>query len=200
VPAVALAGDSEERTLPDSSQLALGTLKLEGTANAVTPEQASALLPLWQAVQSGGLQNETETAAVLKQIQGAMSAEQMAAIEAMQLSVEDLGTWMQEQGEGFAPPSDAVAGSGGLAPPAGRSEDERAAMRATAEAGGGMPGGGGGFAPGDVSEEERAAMRATAEAGGMIAGGGRGSAGAGGGQFAMMAQQVIDMLTARAAE
>ena len=200
VPAVAIAGDSEERTLPDSSQLALGTLKLEGTAHAVTPEQASALLPLWQAVQSGGLQNETETAAVLKQIQRAMTAEQLADITAMELTAEALAAWMQEQGMDLAPP-DAAAGSGRPAPPEGMSEDDMAAMRATAQAGGEMPGGGAGFgAPGDLSEEERAAMRATAEAGGMtLGGGGRAPAGAGG-QLAMMAQQVIEMLTARAAE
>ena len=32
------------------NQLALGTLKLEGTANAITAEQAKSLLPLWQAI------------------------------------------------------------------------------------------------------------------------------------------------------
>ena len=33
--------------LPPANQLALGTLMLEGTENAVTPAQAAALLPLW---------------------------------------------------------------------------------------------------------------------------------------------------------
>jgi hypothetical protein len=33
-------------------QLAVGTLKLEGTAQAVTTEQAKTLLPLWQQVQT----------------------------------------------------------------------------------------------------------------------------------------------------
>ena len=36
-----------------SDQLALGTLLLEGTGQAITPEQAAALLPLWQVIQGG---------------------------------------------------------------------------------------------------------------------------------------------------
>jgi hypothetical protein len=169
--AVAMADDAEGGTLPDSSRLALGTLMLEGTADAVTPEQANTLLLLWQALQSGGLQNEAETAAVLKQLEGAMTAEQLAAIAAMEFNPEDLGTWMQEQGTDLAPPSGAAAGSDRLAPPEGMSEEDMAAMRATAEAGGMTPGGRGA----------------------------RGAAG-GGGQLAMMAQQVIELLTDRAAE
>ena len=35
------------------SQLALGTIQLEEAENGVTPEQATALLPLWQALQGG---------------------------------------------------------------------------------------------------------------------------------------------------
>jgi hypothetical protein len=77
------------------------------------------------------------------------------------------------------------------------SEEERAAMRATAQAGGGMPGGGAGPF-GDMREEERAAMRATAEASGMTIGN-RG-AGAGRGQLNLLAQQVVDLLTQIAAE
>jgi hypothetical protein len=45
---------SYEGALPVSSQLALGTFQLEGTENAVTPAQAAALLPLWQAVALSG--------------------------------------------------------------------------------------------------------------------------------------------------
>jgi len=182
---------AEEGALPDSSRLAMGILRLEGTANAVTPEQARALLPLWQALQSGALQNDTETAAVLKRIQGALSAEQLAAIAAMQLTAPRAGAGGEAQGMG--------PGQGGA--PGDMSEEEFAAMRATAEAGGGMPGGGGAFgAPGDMSEQDRAAMRATAEAGGMAPGGGQDPAGDGGGRGATMAAQVIELLTARAAE
>lgn len=181
---------AEEGAPPDSSRLAMGMLRLEGSANAVTPEQARALLPLWQALQSGTLQNDAETAAVLKQIQGALSAEQLAAVEAMQLTAPGNGA------QGLGPSSAPLGGD-----PGSLGEEELAAMRATAEAGGGMPGGGGAFgSPGNMSEEERAAMLATAEAGGMAPGGGQGPRGVGGGRGATIAAQVIELLTARAAE
>jgi hypothetical protein len=140
---------SYEGALPVSSQLALGIFQLEGTENAVTPAQAAALLPLWQAVQGGTLQSEAETNAVLKQIEGAMTSEQLAAIAAMQLTLEDVGAWAQEQGVSLGPPPEAMGGEGAFGP------------------------------PGDTSEEERAARRATAEASGMTFGGRRGAGGRG---------------------
>jgi hypothetical protein len=81
-----------------SSQLMLGTLKLEGTENAVTAEQAKALLPLWQVLEAGGLQSGAERSAVLKQIEGEMSSDQLQAIASMRLSPGDMRTWAQEQG------------------------------------------------------------------------------------------------------
>ena len=86
---------AHENALPLTNQLVLGTLLLEETENAVAPEQARALLPLWQAVQANTLQGEAETNAVLKQIEGAMTAEQLAAIAAMRLTNEDTATWAQ---------------------------------------------------------------------------------------------------------
>jgi hypothetical protein len=188
---------SYERALPASSQLALGTFQLEGTENAITPQQAKTLLPLWQAIQGGSLQSDAETNAVLKQIEGAMTAEQLAAIAAMQLTVEEVGTWMQEQGVEFRPPQGAGQGQGVLG---NLSEEERAAMRATRQAGGE-----GGFGQGragqgafaDMSEEERAAMRATAEASGMTLGG---RAGARRGQLAFLAEPLVELLSQRAEE
>lgn len=199
----AALGTAYEGALPASSQLLLGTFELEGTANAVTPEQAATLLPLWRAIQGGSLQSDAETNAVLKQIEATMTAEQLAAIVAMQLTMEDLGRWMQEQGVNLAPPSGAAGGSGGLAPPNGMSEEEMAAIRATGEAGdgfppggGGAPGGGGPF--GDMSDEERASMRATAEASGMTRPGDSAPDGGFGGQLTILAKQVIDLLAERA--
>jgi hypothetical protein len=110
------------------TRLALGTLKLEGTGNAVSAEQAADLLPLWQVLQGGTLQGEAETAAIVKQIEGKMAAEQLAAIDGMGLTVEDTRTWMEEQGLAMGGPA------GGQATPAAGalqdlSEDERAKMR-----------------------------------------------------------------------
>ena len=191
---------SYEGALPASSQLALGTLRLEGTEEAVTPEQAAAMLPLWQAIQGGGLQSNTEINAVLKQIEGKMTAEQLVTIAAMRLTAEEMRTWAQEQGIGMEFSPEALAtrqaeggGEGGPGQFGNMSEEEREAMRATMQAGG-MPFG----ERGNLSEEEREAMRATAEAGGMSFGG-RGFRG-GAGQVGFLAQPLIELLTQRAAE
>ena len=64
--------------------------------------------------------------------------------------------------------------------------------------GGGFAGQGG--PPSSLSDEERAAMRATAEAGGMALGGGRGPVGAGSGELTLLAGQVVELLAARAAQ
>jgi hypothetical protein len=185
-----ILSDSYEGALPVSNQLALGTLELEGTENAVSPQQAKELLPLWRALQADALQSDAETNAVLKQIERAMTPEQLAAIAAMQFTIEDMGA-MQEEGNPMTPPVDA---------PGGRSmgdltEEQRAAMRATVEAGGqgGPPAGG--F--GQRSEEERAVLRATAEAGGMAL---PGPAGGGWGQRNFLAQQVVALLAQRAGD
>jgi hypothetical protein len=192
---------SYEGALPASSQLTLGTLRLEETENAVTLEQANTLLPLWQAIQSGTLQGNVEINAVLKQIEGQMTSEQLAAIAAMQLTAEDVRTWAQEQGSGmdFSPEAMATrqaerGGEGGFEARGNLSEEEREAMRATMEAGG-MPFGGD---RGNMSEEEREAMRATAEASGMPFGG-RGFRG-GAGQLNFFIEPLIDLLAQRAAE
>ena len=69
--------------LPLQMQLSMGILQLEGTANAITADQAGKLLPLWQGIQGGAFENATERNAVLKQIEATLTAEQMNAIAAM---------------------------------------------------------------------------------------------------------------------
>jgi hypothetical protein len=180
-----------------SDQLALGTLLLEETEQAVTPEQATALLPLWQVIQGGTLQGETEINAVLSQIEGEMIAEQLAAIAGRQLTAEDQQAWVQEQGLGFG-----AGGGEGLseeeraqrmAGGEGPSEEERA--QRMAEMGlmeDDLPAG-----MGEMSAEEREALRATAEASGMVAGGG---AGAGPGRSSVVLGPLVELLAQRAAE
>ena len=83
------------------NQLALGTLKLEGTANAVTTEQAKMLLPLWQAIValSGTTTTaEEELTAVQNQIVEALQPAQLQAIGAMQLTTTQLNTFYAEKG------------------------------------------------------------------------------------------------------
>lgn len=208
---------SYDGALSASNQLALGTLELEETDNAVTPEQAKSLLPLWQALQ-GGVTAQAEVNAVLKQIEGTMASEQLQAIARLQLTGEDLQAWMEEHGVGPGP-------GGFPGPGEGMSDEEREALRATrqAEAGGeGMPPGGGeggpfGGGPGGgemppematrraefegMSEEEREAARATMQASGGFPGGPGGGGGAGGGgQFPILLNPLIELLEARAGE
>jgi len=197
-----------------SSQLALGTLQLEGAENAVRPEQAAALLPLWQALR-GGVTVQAEVNAVLKQIEGTMSQEQLAAIAAMRLTREGLRTWMEEQGlggPGGFPSAPGGTPASGQAPGAGGGQDISPEVRATREAefGGGevppeMATRRAGFE--NMSEEEQQALRATMQAGGGMPGGpgGRGAAGgtggrggAGGGQFMILLDPLIELLTQRA--
>jgi hypothetical protein len=109
----------------------------------VTPAQAKTLLPLWQAFQGSALQNQTEQNAVLKQIEGALTAEQLKAIAAMQLTQDDLRKWMEESGMqgGQGPAPRGTPGPGGRL--GAMTEEQRAAFRATVEASGGrFPGGG----------------------------------------------------------
>lgn len=83
------------------NQLALGTLKLEGTANAVTAEQAKALLPLWQAIValSGTTTTaEAELTAVQNQIAAALQPAQLQAIGALQLTTTQLNAFYAEKG------------------------------------------------------------------------------------------------------
>jgi hypothetical protein len=90
--------------LPVPSQLAIGTLMLEDTENAVTAEQAGRLLSSWkmlQALQSSDTAAQVEKDAVLNQIQGAMTDEQLLAIKEMKLTPASLTELAQERGLGF---------------------------------------------------------------------------------------------------
>ena len=87
--------------LPAATQLILATFNLEETQNAVTPEQATELLPLWQTLQvlsESDTAAQQETQALITQIQETMTAEQMQAITDMNLTRADMMTVMQEQG------------------------------------------------------------------------------------------------------
>jgi hypothetical protein len=205
---------SYEGALDAGSQLGLGTLKLEETDDAVTPEQAKTLLPLWQALQ-GGVTADAEVEAVMKQIEGTMTTGQLDAIAAMQLTQEDLREWMQDRGPGMGGPGFPGGGEGEI-PPAmatrqaefeNMSEEDMATRRAE------FGGGGREVSPEmatrraefeNMSEEDRAALRATMEAGGGMPGGmpgGFGGRGSGGMRsFFVVLNPLIELLTERAAE
>ena len=136
--------------MPEITKLVIGTLNLKDTDNAITPEQAQELLPLWQvylSLLSSDTAAQEETDALVEQIGETMTPEQTQAIEAMQLSQEDMFTVMQENGLGMGAgnrpqtssgSSNSGSNSGGFAPPDGGGMPGGAPPD-----GGGMPAGGG---------------------------------------------------------
>jgi hypothetical protein len=129
---------SYENALTVRNQLMLGTLNLEDTAQAVSAEQAATLLPLWQGLRgtmNSGAAAQAEVDALLKQLEGAMSGEQLAAIRAMKLTQGDLQAWAQSQGLSVGSGDEASPGAGGMG---------------TGQGGGGR----------DLSPEERATRQA----------------------------------------
>jgi hypothetical protein len=123
--------------LPVAESLLVGTLKLQGTSNAVTATQAAALVPLWQAyaqLTSSNTAAQAEIDAVVSQIQTTLTPAQVSAITAMKLTSQDMFTEMSSLG---------LTNSGANGTPG---------FRLTPRAGGGggarggAGGGGGGFA------------------------------------------------------
>jgi hypothetical protein len=130
--------------LPLAESLLVGTLKLQGTGNAVNASQAASLVPLWQAyaqLTSSNTAAQAEIDAVVSQIQTTLTPAQVSAITAMKLTRQDMVTEMSSLGltnggangtPGFSFTPRAGGGTGG---------GNRAG-------GGGFPAGGGGFAGG----------------------------------------------------
>ena len=186
-----------EGALPPTNQFVLGILLLEDTENAVTGAQAAAMLPLWQALQSGSIQNQTERAAIMAQIEGALTEDQYEAIAAMQLTFTDLNDWAQangielpqlgQGGQGRQGGQGGQGGAGGIF--ADMSEEERAAFRQEMQ---------------DLSPEERQErlreMGVEVPEGGFQGqGGGQGGAGGGFGRFGILLEPLIELLESKAA-
>jgi hypothetical protein len=98
--------------------LAIGTLELEGTAQAINSDQAKQLLPLWEQVKSLNTAGNTtpgQIQAVYQQIQAVMTGDQITAIQAMSLSQADLQSLMNRLGIQVTP----GMGPGNGQPPAG---------------------------------------------------------------------------------
>src|SRR4030042_7188635 len=85
-----------------ATKLALGTLKLEGTSIAVTRDEASERLPLWQAYQSlsnSDTGSQLELDALVNQIQGVMTSEQVMAVDKLKLTDQSLTELLQTLGD-----------------------------------------------------------------------------------------------------
>ena len=128
-------------------------MKLENTDQAIASSQAADLLPLWQVLNSLNASDSVapeEITAITKQIQETMTPEQIATIDDMGLTPEDIFATMQELGLTTGQPN----AEGGQQPPAGGRPE------------GGFPGGGPGgqeFTP----EQIATAQARKAEGGGM---------------------------------
>jgi hypothetical protein len=175
---------SYENALDAASQLALGTLRLEGTEKAVTEGQAASLLVLWQALQGTVLQGSAERTAVIRQIEDTMTATQVAAISGMRLTQEDAQAWVQSQGPRIAP--------GGGQTPGGRQGSDSATGPSTRVRGPSQ----------NVSPEELATRRAQWTAGGQNNPGSAGRMGfsTGSGTAAGLTRAVIGLLTQRSGQ
>jgi len=188
-----LRADHED-ALDVTSQLALGVLRLEDTADAVTSAQAMQALPLWKTVQDSRSMSLAEQLALAKQLEGMLAEAQVTAIAAMRLTEADAQAWIQAQG--------LAAGVQGGAMPAGRmgapeqgnaptmSETDRAAMREQFQ---------------NMTEEQRAQMQAQfGQGGGRPAD--RSGAPAGGfdgamtGVSTMLTRAVVTLLTERSGQ
>jgi len=92
---------STSTSLSLQEELLIGTFKLEDTALAVSPDQATQLIPLWKILQSltaSGTAATEEINAVVAQIKSTMTTQQITAITAMKLTRQDLTSIMTENG------------------------------------------------------------------------------------------------------
>jgi hypothetical protein len=119
----ATAGNERgNQPLPKQSELALGTLKLEGTAQAVDSETAAALLPMWKLLQemnSSSTAAPQEIDAVVEAIETALTPERADAISAMHLTQVDLFAYMQENKIMPTPSANSRRGNGFTGGPGG---------------------------------------------------------------------------------
>ena len=94
-----------KKTLTIAEEFLVGTLKLEGTAQAVDKTQAVSLLTLWQAyreLQSNNSAATEEITAIVSQIQTTMTSEQLKAIDDLKLNSQDAADTMSSLGIGMA--------------------------------------------------------------------------------------------------
>ncbi|MCE1252083.1 MAG: hypothetical protein LWX83_00875 [Anaerolineae bacterium] len=133
-------------TVTEETKLAIGIMKLEGTSQAVTTEQAKVLLPLWKAERSlegNSSTAEAELQALTEQIKGSLTAEQLEAINKIDFSQQNLRTLMSELNIGNG---SAQASSGQNA--SGTSTSSSSQRNFNGGGGGGGMGGGMGGPPG----------------------------------------------------
>jgi hypothetical protein len=153
--------------LPVETQLVLGTLKLEGTPQAVDSATAAKLVPLYTLLQqmtTSGTSAQAEIDAVLEQIQGTMTAEQIHAIAAMKLTPKELTDYFGTAGAfsrtGTRTPGAGFGGGGGGGFPGGGGGDGGGPPAGFTGGGRGGPGGTGGNGGTSLNQNQIATLRA----------------------------------------
>jgi hypothetical protein len=187
--------------LDASSQLMLGMLKLEGTDNAITAEQAQSMLRVMQSLQGQALKADAERNAVWANVENQLTPAQLSAVANMQLTQNDLQTWTQNnQGPGAGPMPDGPAPQG--TPGAGPAQGGPAPSGPRPQ---GTPGAG----PGQGGPRPQGTPGATPGQGGSrpqgtpgvppASGGAAGGVGAGSGQSNVLLNAVIRLLASKLA-
>ena len=127
--------------LNPESKLALGTIKLEGTKQAVDSKMAASLVPLWQLLfqlNSSSSSAPQEVTAVVDQIKTTMTPDQINTINSMPLTQADIFTvFQQANGSGGTTGSGTTGSTGG-----NRGGGFAFGGGGPGEPGGGGPGGG----------------------------------------------------------
>lgn len=223
----AMATQQASTALEGLDALVVGTFRLEETEYAVDATQAKTLIVLWQAYTSLSASSTTAAAeleALVKQLESSLTAEQHAAVDAMNLTAADQMALMQTLGLDFAQRNmvnaegtPQVAGEGF---PAGGFPEGAPADGGTVP--GGRGGGAGGFAGGGPGGGMGGGMAAPGGDGGGFVGGDMGGeagglglgaqvtpdatmqaqrqSGMGGGRFnTVLIQALIELLQAKVA-
>jgi predicted lipoprotein len=165
-----------------SNQLMLGMLKLEGTDNAITSEQAKAMLRVMPALQGQVLTSDAERNAAWANIEAQLTQAQIGAIANMHLTQDDLQTWTRDNsrgsGAGPMPGGPAPQGTPGAGPMPGGAGSQ------------GTPGAG----PGQGGARPQGTFGAPPSFGGAA-----GGSSAGAGQGNVLLNAVIRLLTNKSA-
>jgi len=92
------AATSNTKSYAGQAELIVGILKLEGTDQAVTANQASQLLPLWEVMKvlaASDTSAQAEIDAAFRQIKDTLTPGQLQAITAMKLTQQDVSAFEQ---------------------------------------------------------------------------------------------------------
>jgi hypothetical protein len=187
-PSLNNANDDGEFSMPTESLLMLGTILLDDTEHVVDANQASVLLPLWKALRSLGESETTAQAeidAIISQIEDTMTTEQRIEIEAMELTMQDMGSVAEILGLEM----------GGFGGDFGEITPEMQATREAMRESGNLQRPGGGLGPGGGQGPDGAEMDPTARETAMAERGG--TRGARSGINSILLDGLIEFLEAK---